>query len=234
MSVWFVTPAFQRYELTAVCLEQRQLVIEDLARRGIEAHCVVIADDENLDTARALSMDTIEQNNEWLGRRFNDGIQHAALHGAKWIVPIGSDSFVDPAYLFPLPVGVMRTSTLYAIAEPHRLGRLEVQGNGVGPYMIPRPYLPNTLRPAKDERNSGIDRSTLGGLRSGLVHETRDLHPWQYIGFRSRPQLNPYADLYGAFGVGEDYEVGESLSQHYPLSLVQRALAACVVAEGVA
>ncbi len=58
-------------------------------------------------------------------------------------MPIGSDSFLDPAYLFPLPDGVMRTSTLYAVAEPGRLGRLKVKNaSGVGPYMIPRSGLP--------------------------------------------------------------------------------------------
>ena len=48
MSVWFVTPAWRRYELSAVCFDQRAAVIKTLAAAGIEAHCVVIADDGNL------------------------------------------------------------------------------------------------------------------------------------------------------------------------------------------
>ena len=104
MSMWFVTPAWQRYELTAVCLRQRQWVIEQLADHGIEARCVVVADDENLDIARALGFDVVEQRNDrGLGRKFNDGYEHAARAGATWIVPIGSDSWIDPRYFLPAP-----------------------------------------------------------------------------------------------------------------------------------
>ena len=52
-ALYFITPAFRRYELTAVCLEQHQRVIDELAKSGIEAHQVVVADDENLDIARS-------------------------------------------------------------------------------------------------------------------------------------------------------------------------------------
>jgi hypothetical protein len=236
MTVYFVTPAWQRFELTRVCLEQRRRSMDFLVERGVEARCVVIANDQNADTAEAMGFDVLRRPNYPLGRRFNDGFQHAAENGAEWIVPIGSDSFLDPAYLFPLPSEhVLRSSTLYAIAEPGRLGRLKVRNaHGVGPYMIPRGHLPKSLRPAADYRRRGIDSSTLKGLRGGWSREMVDLHPWQYVGFRSHPQLNPYGKLYGRLGVGEEYEVAERLSEHYPPDLVERALAACRTAAEVA
>ena len=231
--IYFVTPAWQRFDLTKVVLEQRRSCIDFLNARGVDAGQVVIADDDNADTAASMGFAVLRRRNYALGRRFNDGFEYAARHGAEWIVPIGSDSFLDPAYLFPLPAeGVMRTSSLYAIAEPGRLGRLRKQGGvGVGPYMLPRSCLPKDLRPANDVKRRGVDSSTMKGLKKRPLYEFTDLHPWQYVGFRSYPQLNPYNKLYSRLGVGEEPEVVERLSEYYPAGLVERALAACEARE---
>lgn len=229
MSVWFVTPAWQRFDLTRVVLEQRRRILDWLSERDVEAYQVVVADDQNADLAESLGFDAVRSPNYALGRRFNDGIEYAARHGAECIVPIGSDSFLDPAYLFPLPAEhVLRSSTLYAVAEAERIGRLSVRrGVGVGPYMIPSAHLPKSRRPADDFRKRGIDGSTIRGLRRGWRTEFVDLHPWQYVGFRSHPQMNSYDKLYGRLGVGEEYNVAEVLAEHYPADLVERALQAC-------
>ena len=240
--IYFVTPAWQRFELTKVVLEQRQRVIDFLAERDVEARCVVVADDLNADIAAELGFDVVRKPNYALGRRFNDGIEYAARHGAEWIVPIGSDSFIDPAYLFPLPAkGVLRSSHLYALAEHDRLGRLRVdRGVGVGPYMLPSSCLPRSLRPAEDWRKKGIDASTIRGLRNRWKLEFTDLHPWQYVGFRrsdadpSHPQMNSYDKLYRRIGVSQEYDVALRLSEHYPRDLVERALAACAAPTEVA
>jgi hypothetical protein len=231
--IYFVTPAWQRFDLTRVVLEQRRRICDFLAERNVEARCVVVADDRNADIAVELGFDVVRARNYALGRRFNDGIEYAARHGAQWIVPIGSDSFLDPAYLFPLPPEhVMRSSRLYALAEPGRLGRLRAKSsNGVGPYMIPRSCLPRNLRPANDLRKRGVDSSTIQGLRHVSGREFVDLHPWQYVGFRSYPQMNSYDKLYSRLGVGEEPEVAERLSEYYDPHLVERALAACAPVE---
>jgi hypothetical protein len=240
--IYFVTPAWQRYDLTRVVLEQRRLVIDWLAARDVEARCVVVADDANADIALELGFEVARRKNYALGRKFNDGIEYAARDGAKWVVPIGSDSFIDPAYLFPLPEPrILRSSRQYAVAEPGRLGRLRVTGAmGAGPYMIPRSRLPSTLRPAAEYRRRGVDSSTIKGLRRGWTRQMVDLHPWQYVAFRheggkpeGHPQLNSYDKLYARIGVGEEYEVADRLSEFYPARLVERALAACSAAVGV-
>src|SRR5262245_39573794 len=230
--IWFVTPAWRRYDLTRVVMEQRRHIVDELAATGVDVRQVVIADDDNLDIAAGFGFDTLRRPNYALGRRFNDGIQYAAQHGAEWIVPIGSDSFLDPAYLLPLPEPglVMRTSHLYAIAEPGRLGQCKVMTpHGVGPYMIPRVALPSTLRPASDHRRKGVDGSTLRGLRRTHTDYV-DRHPWQYVGFRSFPQMNDYDKLYRRIGVAQETDVAGRLAQFYPADLVDRALAACAAA----
>jgi hypothetical protein len=226
VSLYFVTPAWKRYELTAVCLEQRQRVMDYLASYGIDARCVVVADDENLDIARSLGFDTVEQNNEWLGRKFNDGIEYAVTHGAEWIVPIGSDSWIDPAYFLPLPApSYILTSALYAVVEPGRIGYLKVgDRNPAGPHVIHRDRLPITLRPARDDINRHIDSSTLKGLQD-VQFESRGLHPLQYIGFRQEPLITPYVRLMKAWGVRESTDPWGELAKYYPANLIERARA---------
>lgn len=226
-SLWFITPAYQRFELTAICLEQRQRVIGELAVHGVEAHCVVIADDDNLDTARRLGMDTVKRDNLWLGRRFNDGFEYAARHGAEWIVPIGSDSWIDPQYFLPLPpAAVTRTSGSYAVVEANRMAVLEVRNprNPAGPHMIHRNRLPTNLRPATDAISRYIDSSTINGLRR-VQWESRDLHALQYIGFRQEPLITPYERLKRVWGIRESTDPWTELAAHYPSDLVKRARA---------
>jgi len=222
--IYFVTPAYQRFALTAVCLEQRRQVIEHLAAQGVEARCVVVADDENLDIAKGLGFDTVEQNNDWLGRKFNDGMQYAGEHGADWIVPIGSDSWIDPAYFLPLPSKpVARTSIRYAVVEPQRMATLKVRRRGAGPYMLHRDLLKRSgFRPAIDELRKGIDGSTILGI-GPMRWEQRDLHSMQYIGFRGIPHLTKYADLWRKWGAGQFNNPWELLAQHYDPALVEQA-----------
>jgi hypothetical protein len=222
--LYFVTPAWQRYELTAICLEQRRLVIEDLARHGVEARQVVIADDENLDIARSLGFETVEQNNHWLGRKFNDGEEWAGKHGADWIVPIGSDSWVDPAYFLPLPSPRRtRTSRMYAPVRPDRLATLRVGKVGAGPHMFHRSLmLRSGFRPAPDEIMRNTDHLTIRGLDRPQLWEWRDLHPLQYIGFRVPPYITQYQRLVERWGVSEDPRPFDALRSVYPTELVDR------------
>lgn len=224
MSLWFITPAYQRYELSAVCFEQRKRVIDSLAARGIEAQCVVVADDGNLEIARSFDFHTVQQANDYLGRKFNDGMEYAGRLGAEWIVPIGSDSWIHPEYLLPLPrEGASRTSQYYAAVEPARLAYLQVGlKNPAGPHMLHRSTFPEGFRPARDELHRYVDSSTLAGLH-GLRWEIRNVHALQYIGFRQEPLLTPYERLWRAWGVAESETPWDDLKDHYPHDLVERA-----------
>lgn len=205
-------------------------MIDELAGHGIEARCVVIADDENLDTARALGFDTVERDNDWLGRRFNDGMEFAGTHGADWIAPIGSDSWIDADYFVPLPgPSITRTSRMYAAVTADRLAELSVGKRGAGPYIFPAPLLASVgYRPAVDEIARRVDSSTIAGITERIHWRRRDLHPLQYIGFRGEPHLTPYGRLFRAWGTAERSDPWERLAEHYPIDLVERARAALV------
>jgi hypothetical protein len=89
---------------------------------GIEATAVVIADAENLSALRPdmHGFGTVERDNRFLSRRFNDGIQLATdrrfnRRPADYVVPCGSDDFVDWRLFLDLPpantvVGFQRMS----------------------------------------------------------------------------------------------------------------------------
>jgi hypothetical protein len=199
VSLWFVTPAYRRFNLSAVCFDQRAGVIEALRQAGVEAHQVVIGDDANLDIARRFGFATVERDNQWLDTKFNDGMQYAGEHGAEWIVPIGSDSWIDPAYFLPLPdPSETRTSPIYCAVEQERMAELWVgRGSGAGPYMFHRSLLePSGFRPAGDgQRNRGIDGATITGIGVPINWRQQNLHQFQYIGFRGTPHITPYAKL---------------------------------------
>lgn len=224
-SLWFVTPAWQRYELSAVCFDQRVTVIDALRAAEVDANCVIVADDDNLDLARERGFAVVERDNEYLGRRFNDGIEYAARQGATRIVPIGSDSWIDPAYLLPLPPKTtFRTSSRYCVVTQDRLAELDVSDvNGVGPYVINRHMLRNGhFRPAQDTLKHGIDRSTMKGVRHRIT-QRRDLHPYQYVGFRGTPHMTTYEGLVATWKAVERTDPWSILARHYPEGLVERA-----------
>jgi hypothetical protein len=226
MTIWFVTPAFRRYDLTAVCLDQRLEVIRTLAEHGVAARCVVVADDANLELARERGFDTVEQDNEWLGRRFNDGMEYAARNGASRIVPIGSDSWIDPAYFLPLPLrSVTLTSSLYSVVTRDRLGELKVDDTkGVGPYVFDRWTLRSSkFRPATDRITHGVDSSTVKGIHRRMKWRRHDVHPYQYVGFRGTPHISSYDGLMDKWGVREHSDPWAILVRHYPAELVERA-----------
>ena len=180
--------------------------------------------------ARKRGFHVVERDNKWLGRKFNDGMEYAGKHGAEWIVPIGSDSWIDPRYILPLPdPSETRTSPLYAVVTSAKIAELRVKdGRGAGPYMFHRSLLePLGFRPAKDELPRGIDTSTLRGIRSmGLTvnWSERNVHSLQYVGFRCKPYLSSYGYLLGHHGVRERVNPARVLSRVYPPSLVARAM----------
>lgn len=228
--LYFVTPAWGRYEMVRICLEQRRRVIEELRLVGIEAHQVVVADDENLNIAVSVGAHTVRRDNRSLGAKFNDGMQYAGENGADWIVPIGSDSWIVSDYFYPLtdPSHTL-TSPTYASVTRRELVTLRVApqrlDRAAGPYVFHRSLLePCGFRPAGEALGKGVDRSTVAGIRahSTIIWEPRTIHPFQYIGFRYPPFLTSHQKLSQKWGVGA-HVPWPTLAEYYPRDLVKAA-----------
>ena len=233
-TLWFVVPAHGRAALTRICLRQLRRTCEELERFGVEASAVVIADDENLDTARELGFGTVERDNRFLSRKFNDGIQLATdpaynSRPVDFVVPCGSDDWVNAATIagalpaHPCVVGFQLCAFVSEDGTELHVARVRYRG-GVGIRIYPRALLEAVAyRPADESRERGCDTSILvnvtranGGV--DVIH--RDSHALQIVDFKSRgEQLNGTENVAGHF-TGEVLEPWSELELAYPAEAV--------------
>ena len=235
-SLWFVVPAHGRAELAAICLEQLRRTCDALAQEGLEATAVVIADDENLETARALGFGTVERDNRWLSRKFNDGIQLACdprynRRPADFVVPIGSDDWVDHRILLRTP---QRNTEIVAF---RRLSFVREDGlelspsfvdysGGCGIRIYPRGLMKQTgYRPADEDRERGCDTSILVNLTKAVRNlrvRYEDVHDLQIVDFKSpNEQLNAYRELRRYRSRRNAGDPWDELESVYPLSAIE-------------
>jgi hypothetical protein len=207
-SLWFVVPAHGRVELARICLTQLRRTCDALEHEGIRASAVVVACDENLDTARGMGFATIERDNRFTSRRFNDGIQLACDPAfnpfpVDYVVPLGSDDWVDWRLFQNLPspnnmVGFQRMSFVNERGTELTVRHIRSEG-GCGIRIYPREIMAKAgYRPADEDRRRGCDTSMLVNLRNVTEFrvEHRDLDPLQIVDWKSHGEnLNPYESL---------------------------------------
>lgn len=189
-SLLFITPVWQRLELTEIVLKSRRRVCDELREHGIEASSVIIGDDENIDVAKALNFETVERDNEFLSRKFNDGYEFAVRNGYDFVYPVGSDSILTAEQFIntvgdELPVA----SHYYTMIRSDGSERIDVQikvPGGIGPLIVPVDLLRNCPRPIQEDLRRGCDnaaRQTF--LRAGHEIVTREHHQWEHVAFQS-------------------------------------------------
>lgn len=229
-SLWFVMPAHGREDVARVCMAQLARTIDTLQEHGIDAAAVVVAEDGNLDTARDLGFGTIDQTNDLLGRRFNDGYQFATdpafnPRPADYVIPIGSDDWIDPNLLLqglPDPDTIMCFRDAAIVRENGRtLAHVRVTYEaGLGIRIIPRQLIANAgHRPAEDWKTRAVDTSTLHGLKRAnpsMRIAYRDMHPNQIVDWKtSGLQLNSYRACL-PYAKGETSDPFLELADTYP------------------
>lgn len=205
MSLWLITPVYRRFELTAICLEQRARMI---ANADIEIHSVVIGDDENMDVARELGLDVIEHPNNYLGSKFNAGYLHALEHGADHCMAIGSDSWLHESAFFDLEMDTHFGYSLIGHSAFHPQGNERIdlrvkQAAGFGVGMV---YPEFALRrypegPCYQFKRDGCDGSTWARCGRGRVQwHFHELPPYTFTNFHSdEDSVTPYSLVRGAY-----------------------------------
>jgi hypothetical protein len=214
-TLWFVMPVHGRLDLTAICLRQLRRTCDALHADGIEATAVVIGDSTNLAELRTrvgetlLGFGTVTRDNRYLSRRFNDGIQLACdpkinPRPADYVVPIGSDDWVDHRILLRLPprdtvLGFQHMSFVREDGLELTVRHLNYEG-GAGIRVYPRDVVAKAgYRPADEDRKRACDTSILTNLKKAhpslrVAHgriDPRQLVDWKSPG----EQLNTYTDL---------------------------------------
>lgn len=220
-SLWFVVPVHGRLPLAAICLRQLRRTCDSLAEHDIEATAVIVADRQNLrelgrrlgrsGTLPMLGFATVERDNQFLSRKFNDGIQLATdqrynKRPADYVVPCGSDDWVDYRILLDLPaehtvLGFKRMSFVREDGREISASYVDYPG-GSGIRVYPRRLLTRLrYRPADEDRKRACDTSILTNVR--LANERRgitiahgDVHDRQIVDWKTAGvQVNSYAGV---------------------------------------
>jgi len=235
--LYFVTPAFQRYELTDVCLRQRRELCDWIADSlKFEARCVVIADDDNVGIAHDHGHEVAIAGNESLGLRFSLGYLHALEHGATHVLPIGSDSWMAPGIVAELaaasgrPGEIVGTRRLASL-RPDGLERYDMtifypHGPGVA-TMYPRESMSGKRWPCPIDLKRGCDGATWRKCGGGYRLVTVEHDPLEYTDFKSPDvQTTDYGRLIARWSEGARVDRGSlaigRLEDAYPGHLVAR------------
>jgi hypothetical protein len=210
--LWFVMPVHGRFDLTKICLEQLRRTCDALEH--INATAVIVGDDDNLDVARGFGFATVERDNTFLARKFNDGIQLALDPGlnpepADYVVPIGSDDWVDHRIFQKLPpndsvMGFRQAAFVNETGTELTETRISYVA-GVGIRVYPRELLePAGFRPADEDRKRACDTSILYNTRRAYMIEHQkeigvvygDRHPCQIVDWKTTgEQMNTHQQI---------------------------------------
>jgi hypothetical protein len=215
-SICFITPAHGRLPVSRIVFEQRRRACDRLIKHGHDATAVVVACDENLELARQQGFEIRHFPNTYLGRKWNAGYEIGArVVGADWLMPIGSDSLLDPALVLNWlkerrnPRHIPYTSH-YAVVRKDGRARLDcvVTKTGGGGMMLPAAMLATVgYRPVSPLRQKGCDGSTLRALAPhGPKLKAWNVHPLAVVALQSEQQITSYDKLAARWGVGEETE----------------------------
>ena len=228
-SLWFIVPVYGREPLADVCLRQLRRTCDELERNGIEATAVVIGHKKREPLPLELGFGFIERGNEFVSRKFNDGFQLACdpelnPRPADYVVPFGSDDWVDHRILLPLPshrqvVAFQNVTVVRPDGGEITARYIDTEG-GPGIRIYPRQVMAEMgYRPADEDRNKGCDTSIFVNLRNhgGFSLKYRQIDPRQIVDWKSDvPQITPYAKFIGRRVIQKWDDPFASLSDLYP------------------
>jgi hypothetical protein len=238
-SLMFVVPVHGRLGLAAICLRQLRRTCDALIEDGVRATAVIVSDEKTLLELDPLELGfgTVVRDNDYLGRRFNDGIQLATdprfnPHPVDFVVPCGSDDWVDHRLFhepLPAPNELFGFQHMCFVNESGTVICSTYLGyeGGAGIRIIPRELVAALgYRPADEDRPRGCDTSILTNLRRHhgdhlkVKHWDAPAH-WIVDWKTGGSQLNPYenvAAMHRSKPQGNPFKV---LSGFYPVEALE-------------
>lgn len=234
-SIWVVSPAWGRFAVTRLVLAQRRRLCDELARRGLDAQMLIVADDENLEIAREHGALTLEHPNVPLGAKWNAALRYACDQGADWVVWIGSDDWIHVDVFDPLPfqdgprppmlighrlaVVDLRAGVMRRCSSPSRYGAV--------PWIIPRHMLERArFQPVRPNSRRGLDGALIRGLRLARAHlhwHYHNPHDLRCVDFKSGTNITRYEQLTKNLSIAGDEDPWLALAERYPADLVDLA-----------
>ncbi len=233
-SLLFVVPVHGRIGLAKICLRQLRRTCTTLIANGVAASAIVVADGVHLAMLEPhnLGFGWVRRDNQFLSRRFNDGIQLATdpkfnPSPADYVVPFGSDDWVDyRLFLEPLPdehtiQGFQQMSFVREDGSEIAATFLDYEG-GAGIRIIPRELVaPLGYRPADEDRERGCDTSILVNLRRFHGDELKvkhfHLHERQIVDWKTAgEQLNPFRTVIKGRRPDRQLDPFAELADFYP------------------
>ena len=184
----------------------------------------MVGDDRRFQALAAeLGFAWVYARNEPLGRKWNDGYQHACLTlNADYVVPFGSDDVAHPSFFQDLPADERIVCTRQsAIVSPDgsRIALLNIPyEGGDGIRVFPRRVLERLhWRPCLDDRHRAIDGSittnlTLAGTPPRWLYRNND--PLAIVDFKTTTadQRNTYESCL-TFKVAERFDVHDAVAE---------------------
>lgn len=228
-TLWFIVPVHGRVPLADVCMRQLRRTCDALIDDGIEATAVLIGNARRKPLADELGFGFVKRDNEFLGRKFNDGFQFACdpevnPRPADFAVPFGSDDWIDHRILLELPgpksvIAFKNVTVVRPDGKEMTARHLDNEG-GPGIRIYPRELVATRgYRPADEDRSKGCDTSIFINLRKSVNFSTiyRKIDPRQLVDWKSeKVQVTPYDNFVGRRVIEKWPDPFEALQGRFP------------------
>lgn len=232
MDICFVSPAYGRYAITELVLEQRNLLIDELGLAGIKAMSLIVADDENLDIACSFGCEVLEYPNRPLGAKCGAGVVRAA-ELASTIVWVGSDDLIHIdafANFTDTLIPTIRTGARFSLMDIRRQKVMQCKGHsmfGAVPWIVPSVLIQTKTRmPVSKTLEKGLDGNFMRNIRRNLTPytvEVDDPHAFRSVDLKTEYNIHNYKAL-SALGIEKEQDAGEALAGYFPDSIIKKLL----------
>ena len=228
-TITIITPAWKRYEISEIVF-QNFYNLQKKLKKKINLKVIIISDDNNLNIAKKFGFITVKTNNEFLGRRFNNGFEKALEVGSDFILPVGSDSLITKEVILSganlSNSNSLVFSTMHSMLNEagNRIGCINTassnksQNKGALWFYNRGSVISAGKRPCKDRINSSCDRHTINSIikhSKNTKFITNNISYFQHLAIKNKDiQIWKY-EVYRPQFVKEETKVNKIILENY-------------------